>query len=98
MLVTEPKDQTGEKKREDEKTARAVGTAPVIKVIEIIGTSAESFDDAIATGITTAARSLRHITGADVKHLTVTVQDGKVARYKADLKVAFALEADDEDD
>lgn len=70
--------------------------SPVVKVIEIVATSRISFDDAIASGVKTAARSLRNITGADVKHMTVAIEDGAVSEYRVDLKVAFAL--DDEDD
>jgi flavin-binding protein dodecin len=73
-------------------------TSPVVKVIELIATSSESFDDAIAKGVATAAHSLRHISGADVKHMTVAVRNGKVWQYRVDLKVAFALEEDDDEE
>lgn len=80
----------------DEKAIEAE-TRPgtVVKVIEVIGTSPITFDDAIAKAITTASRSIRHITGADVKHMTVAVRAGKVTEYRVDLKLAFALEPDD---
>ena len=81
------------KSKEDEK--EETQPADVVKVIEIIGTSDQGFDEAIAVAIKTAASSLRHITGADVKHMTVSVKDGKVSQYRVDLKVAFALDADD---
>jgi flavin-binding protein dodecin len=71
------------------------GEASVVKVIEVIGTSDRSFDAAIAVAIETAASSLRNITGADVKHMTVAVKDGKISGYRVDLKVAFVLDADD---
>lgn len=70
----------------------------VVKVIEVIGTSDRSFDDAIATAVKTASRSLRNLTGADVKHMTVGIREGKIAQYKVDLKLAFALEPEDEED
>lgn len=71
---------------------------PVVKVIEVVATSMTSFDDAIANGLKTAARSLRHIRGADVRHMTVAVRNGKVSQYRVDLKVAFSLDEDDEQD
>jgi flavin-binding protein dodecin len=71
--------------------------SPVVKVIEVVATSVTSFEDAIARGIATAAQSLRHISGADVKHMTVAVRNGKVAHYRVDLKIAFALDEDDEE-
>ena len=81
------------KSKDDEK--EEIQPADVVKVIEIIGTSDQGFDEAIAVAIKTAASSLRHITGADVKHMTVSVKDGKVSHYRVDLKVAFALDGDD---
>ena len=42
--------------------------------------------------------SLRHITGADVRHVTVAVRNGKVSEYRVDLKIAFALDGDDGED
>jgi len=81
------------KSKDDEK--EETQPADVVKVIEIIGTSDQGFDEAIAVAIKTAASSLRHITGADVKHMTVSVKDGKISHYRVDLKVAFALDGDD---
>lgn len=72
--------------------------ATVVKVIEVIGTSKVSFDDAIAGAVRTASHSLRHVTGADVKHMTIGVTDGAVTEYRVDLKLAFALEPDDDKD
>lgn len=83
--------KTKSKDDEDEEA----GSADVVKVIEIIGTSDQGFDEAIAVAIKTAASSLRHITGADVKHMTVAVKDGKISHYRVDLKVAFAVDPDD---
>jgi flavin-binding protein dodecin len=70
--------------------------SPVVKVVELVATSSASFEDAIARGVATATRSLRHISGADVKHMTVAVRNGKIAEYRVDLKIAFALDLDEE--
>lgn len=75
-----------------------IDVAPVVKVIELVATSSTSFEDAIAKGVATAAHSLRHISGADVKHVTVAVRNGKIAEYRVDLKIAFALDDDDDED
>jgi flavin-binding protein dodecin len=75
-----------------------VEVSPVVKVIEVVATSMTSFEDAIAKGVAAAAHSLRHISGADVKHMTVAVRNGKIAEYRVDLKIAFALDEDDEED
>jgi flavin-binding protein dodecin len=75
-----------------------VEVSPVVKVIEVVATSMTSFEDAIAKGVAAAAHRLRHISGADVKHMTVAVRNGKIAEYRVDLKIAFALDEDDEED
>jgi dodecin len=75
-----------------------IDVMPVVKIIEVIGTSTVSFEDAVAKGVGVAARSLRHMSGADVRHLTVAIKDGKVTQYRADLKIAFAIEPDEDDD
>ena len=91
-------ERNGDLKKYDAALDDGIETAPVVKVIELIATSAQGFDDAIAKGIATAAHSLRHISGADVKHMTVAVKNGKITQYRVDLKVAFALDEDDDDD
>jgi flavin-binding protein dodecin len=75
-----------------------IDVMPVVKIVEVIGTSTVSFEDAVAKGVGAAARTIRHMSGADVKHLTVAVRNGKVTQYRADLKIAFAIEPDEADD
>lgn len=94
----EKSEKNGDLKRYDAALDDGLETSPVVKVIELIATSTQSFDDAIAKGIATAAQSLRHISGADVKHMTVAVKNGRVMQFRVDLKIAFALdEVEDED-
>lgn len=64
----------------------------VAKVIEISAESTESFEDAIRQGVEAAAKSVRQIKGAWVKEQQVIVEEGKIARYRVDLKVTFVLE------
>jgi flavin-binding protein dodecin len=103
-IMTKDKEEEKSEKNGDLKTYDAalddgLETLPVVKVIELIATSTQGFDDAIAKGIATAAQSLRHISGADVKHMTVAVKNGRVMQYRVDLKIAFALdEVEDDDD
>ena len=91
-------EKNGDVKKYEAALDDGIETSPVVKVIELIATSAEGFDDAIEKGVATAAQSLRHISGADVKHMTVAVKNGKIMQYRVDLKVAFALDDDDDDD
>lgn len=62
-----------------------------VKVIEIIGISNESFEDAIDQAVDKAAATIKGITGVEVQNLSARVHDGKVVQYKADLKLAFAV-------
>ena len=64
----------------------------VAKVIEINTASNESFEDAINDGISKASETVHNIRGAWVKEQQVTVEDGKIAEYRVDLKVSFVLE------
>ena len=64
----------------------------VAKVIEINAASTESFEDAINAGISKASETVHNIRGAWVKEQQVTVEDGKIADYRVDLKVSFVLE------
>lgn len=62
-----------------------------VKVIEIIGISDESFDDAIQRGVAKAAESVQGITGVEIENMTARVKDGKVTQYHATMKMAFAV-------
>jgi flavin-binding protein dodecin len=64
----------------------------VIKVIELVGTSAKSWDDAVQQVVTEASGSLRHITGVDVIRQTAHVEGGKITEYRAAVHVAFQVE------
>ena len=64
----------------------------VVKVIELVGTSTESWDDAAKQAVAEASQSLRHITGVDVVNQTAHVEDGKISEYRTTLNVAFVLE------
>lgn len=64
----------------------------VAKVIEINAESSKSFEDAIAQGIQTAAKTVHNIKGAWVKEQQVVVNEGKIVSYRVDLKVTFVLE------
>ena len=62
-----------------------------IKVIEIIGISSNSFDDAVNQAITKASKSVKGITGFEVvKHLA-SVENDKITSYRVVLKVAFPV-------
>lgn len=64
----------------------------VAKVVELISSSNESFEDAVNKGIERACKTLEGVKGAWVKDQKVSINDGKVAEYRVTLKVSFVLE------
>mgnify|MGYP000585144821 CR=1 FL=1 len=65
----------------------------VYKVIELIGTSERSWEEAARTAVETAAKTLRNLRVAEVKELDMTVEDGKVTLYRAKVNVSFKYES-----
>ena len=63
----------------------------VAKVTEIIASSKDSFDDAVAKGVKRASKTLHGVTSAWVQDQQVVVKDGKVKEYRVNLKVTFIL-------
>ncbi len=65
----------------------------VYKIIEIIGTSPDSWEDAAKSALSTAASSLRGLRVAEVTKLDVTLDDnGQVSQYCAKLTVSFKFD------
>lgn len=65
----------------------------VYKVIEIIGTSTESWERAAANAVETAAKTLRDLRIAEVSELDMQIEDGKVRTYRAKIKLSFKYES-----
>ena len=66
---------------------------PVAKVTEIIGSSAQSFDDAMRTGVARAHKTLRHLKSAWVQGQQIKIDDkGQITEYRVQLKVTFLLD------
>ena len=67
----------------------------VYKVIELVGTSTESWEQAAAAAVETAAKSLRDLRIAEVVELDMQLEDGEVRAYRAKVKVSFKYQTDD---
>jgi len=61
----------------------------VYKVIELVGTSPNSFEDAAKNAVEMAAKSLQDIRIAEVSAFDMKVEDGKVMSYRAKVKISF---------
>ena len=63
----------------------------VAKVIELIGQSESSWDDAIRNAVRRAAQTVENISGVEVLNLTASIANGEVVEYKANVKLAFGV-------
>jgi hypothetical protein len=64
----------------------------VYKVIELVGTSTDSWEKAAAAAVGKAAGSLRDLRVAEVAELDLQIENGKVKAYRAKVKVSFKYE------
>lgn len=64
----------------------------VYKVIELVGTSTESWEKAAKAAVKRAAESLRDLRIAEVSQLDLQIDDGEVVAYRAKVKVSFKFE------
>lgn len=67
-------------------------TDSVYKVIELVGTSSDSWEKAAAAAVKQAAKSLRDLRIAEVSEMDLQLEDGKVKAYRTKLKVSFKYE------
>ncbi|TMA99032.1 MAG: dodecin domain-containing protein [Deltaproteobacteria bacterium] len=64
----------------------------VYKVIELVGTSPDSWEKAAAAAVNKASKTLRDLRIAEVAQLDLQIEDGKVRAYRAKVKVSFKYE------
>lgn len=67
----------------------------VYKVIELVGTSTESWERAAAAAVQRAGQSLRDLRIAEITTLDMQINNGQVEAYRAKVKVSFKYEEDD---
>ncbi len=67
----------------------------VYKVIELVGTSTESWERAATAAVERAGRSLRDLRIAEITMLEMQINNGQVEAYRAKVKVSFKYEEDD---
>ena len=67
----------------------------VYKVVELVGTSSDSWEKAASAAVLQAGRSLRDLRVAEVSELDLTIENGNVASYRAKVKLSFKYEGGD---
>jgi flavin-binding protein dodecin len=64
----------------------------VYKIIELVGTSGSSWDDAAKNAVETASKTLKDLRIAEVTKLDLKIENGKLAAYRARVKLSFKYE------
>lgn len=64
----------------------------VIKTIDLVGVSTESWRDAANQALAEAARTIRGVTGMDVLETSCTVSDGQISEYLTHVRIKFRIE------
>ena len=67
----------------------------VYKVIELVGTSTESWEKAAAAAVEMASKSLRDLRVAEVVELDMVLEEGKIRAYRTKVKVSFKYQGND---
>ncbi|ADL08021.1 dodecin family protein [Thermosediminibacter oceani] len=63
-----------------------------VKIIEVVGESKNSFQEAVENAVRDASKTIKNITGVEVRNQTANVEGGKIVEYKADVAIAFKVE------
>ena len=84
--------QQEQRNKTDQRTAESDTWHRTAKVVELIGNSKNSFEDAVQAALTDASKTIRHISGAEVIRTSVKCEEGRIIEYRVDLRVAFGIE------
>jgi flavin-binding protein dodecin len=64
----------------------------VVKIIELVGVSTTSWQNAVENAVKEASKTIRNISGVHVKSYTGKIKDSKIVEYRANVKVSFTVE------
>jgi hypothetical protein len=67
----------------------------VYKIIQVVGTSASSWEDAAKQAVETATKTLRDVRIAEVERLDLRLEDGKIVEYRVRVNLSFKYEGGD---
>lgn len=72
--------------------------ARVVKIVELMGISEESFSDAVRQAVREASKTIRNITGVEVIKSTAEVEGDEIFEYHVTVRLAFAIESEQRED
>jgi flavin-binding protein dodecin len=64
----------------------------VVKIVELVGSSNKSWEEAVKNAVSRAAKTIRNIKGVNVVGWTGKVKNSKIVEYRADVKISFVVE------
>ena len=64
----------------------------VVKILNLLGSSNQSWDDAISQAVSEASKTIDNISGVEILNTTGIVKEGKIVEYKANVNIAFAVD------
>ena len=67
---------------------------PVVKVIELIGSSSVNWEEAVKSALAEAAKTIKNIKSIYVKAINANVENNKIVEYKAIVKISFVVDQD----
>ena len=65
---------------------------PVVKVIELVGSSSKGLQEAVENAVEEAAKTLRNLRGVDVLGWTAKIDGNKIVEYRANVKISFLVD------
>lgn len=66
----------------------------VAKVIELVGTSTTSWQDAVESAVREVSKTIRHITGVEATNMTAEVNGDQVTTWRATVKISFGIDSE----
>ncbi|MCP4117341.1 MAG: dodecin domain-containing protein [Desulfobacteraceae bacterium] len=66
----------------------------VYKIVDLVGSSTTSWEDAAKTAVETAGNSLKDLRVAEVNKLDLKIEDGKVTQFRTNIRLSFKYQAD----
>ena len=63
----------------------------IAKIIDVVGSSPKSWDEAAENAVRTASKTINNISGVEVEHMTAKVEGGEIVSYRETVKIAFGV-------